>query len=84
MGTLIPLILMFAIFYFFLIRPQQKRQREVREMHNALQRGDKIVTIGGIHGTIEAIDEGTIIISVNDKQKLTFDREAVREVVTEE
>ncbi|MCL7746953.1 MULTISPECIES: preprotein translocase subunit YajC [Halalkalibacter] len=80
-GTLLPLILMFAIFYFLLIRPQQKKQKAIREMHSALQRGDKIITIGGLHGTIDAVDEDTIVILVNDNRKLTFDRAAIREVV---
>ncbi|WP_332694234.1 preprotein translocase subunit YajC [Halalkalibacter lacteus] len=80
-GTLLPLLLMFAIFYFLLIRPQQKKQKKIREMHNALQRGDKIITIGGIHGTVDAVDEDIMVILVNDNRKLTFDRAAVREVV---
>jgi preprotein translocase subunit YajC len=80
-GTLLPLILMFAIFYFLLIRPQQKKQKAVREMHSSLQRGDKIVTIGGLHGTIDSVDEDKMVILVNDNRKLTFDRAAVREVV---
>ncbi|MCM3762669.1 preprotein translocase subunit YajC [Alkalihalobacillus oceani] len=80
-GTLLPLILMFAIFYFLLIRPQQKKQRAIRDMHNSLQRGDKIITIGGLHGVIDSIDEETIVILVNDNRKLTYDRAAVREVV---
>lgn len=74
-----PIILMFVIFYFLLIRPQQKRQRQVRDMQAALQKGDKIVTIGGLHGVIDAIDEDTVVISCNNS-KLTFDRGAVREV----
>ena len=79
--TLLPLIAMFVIFYFLLIRPQQKRQKKVNEMHSALKKGDKIVTIGGLHGTIEAIDESKVVLLVNDNKKLTFDRNAVREVV---
>ncbi|MCK0471126.1 preprotein translocase subunit YajC [Halalkalibacter sp. APA_J-10(15)] len=81
MATVIPLILMFAIFYFLLIRPQQKKQKAINEMHSALQRGDKIITIGGLHGTIDAIDEDRIVILVNDNRKLTFDRTAIREIV---
>ncbi|WP_088102628.1 preprotein translocase subunit YajC [Halalkalibacter urbisdiaboli] len=81
LGTILPLILMFAIFYFLLIRPQQKRQKQVRDMHAALKRGDKIITIGGLHGTIDSIDEDTMVILVNDNRKLTFDKSAVREVV---
>lgn len=81
LGTLLPLILMFAIFWFLLIRPQQKRQKAIREMHANLQKGDKIITIGGLHGTIDAIDEDIIVLLVTDNKKLTFDRNAVREVV---
>ncbi|HIV74246.1 MAG TPA: preprotein translocase subunit YajC [Candidatus Pseudogracilibacillus intestinigallinarum] len=82
MDTLIslsPIILMFVIFYFLLIRPQQKRQKQVREMQDNLQKGDSIVTIGGLHGVIDAIDEGKVIIKSNDA-RLTFDRAAIREV----
>lgn len=81
LGLIIPLVLMFAVFYFLLIRPQQKRQREVREMQDALQKGDKIVTIGGLHGKIDAIDENTIVIVSEGGVKLTYDRSAVREVI---
>lgn len=79
---LLPLILMIAIFYFLLIRPQQKRQREVKTMQDALQKGDGIVTIGGLHGVIDAIDEETVVIICDDNQKLQFDRAAIREVKT--
>jgi len=77
-----PIILMIVIFYFLLIRPQQKRQRQVQEMQAALQKGDEIITIGGLHGTIDAIDEDKIVIQCNNA-KLTFDRAAVREVKTD-
>lgn len=77
---LLPLILMIAIFYFLLIRPQQKRQKEVKAMQDALQKGDEIVTIGGLHGVIDAIDEDTIIIICQGNTKLQFDRAAIREV----
>jgi len=81
LSLIIPLVLMFAVFYFLLIRPQQKRQREVREMQDALQKGDKIVTIGGLHGKIDSIDENTIVIVSEGGVKLTYDRSAVREVI---
>lgn len=78
--TFAPIILMFVIFYFLLIRPQQKRQKQIQEMQAGLQKGDKIVTIGGMHGTIHALDEGTVVITTDDGTKLTYDRSAVREV----
>lgn len=77
---LLPLIIMIAIFYFLLIRPQQKRQREVKEMQDALQKGDDVITIGGLHGIIDVIDEDTVTIICENETKLQFDRAAIREV----
>ncbi|OZU89846.1 preprotein translocase subunit YajC [Virgibacillus indicus] len=79
--SLSPIILMFVIFYFLLIRPQQKRQKKVKEMQADLQKGDSVVTIGGFHGVVHAIDENTVIIQAGDGSKLTYDRSAIREVV---
>ena len=78
--SLLPIILMFVIFYFLLIRPQQKRQKQVREMQDNLQKGNDIVTIGGFHGKVHALDEGTVVLMTGDGTKLTFDRSAIREV----
>jgi preprotein translocase subunit YajC len=79
-GTVGPLILMFAIFYFLLIRPQQKRQKNVAKMQSELKKGDKIVTIGGMHGIVDGIDEDKVIVKAGDGARLSFDRQAVREV----
>jgi preprotein translocase subunit YajC len=81
LGTIAPLILMFVLFYFLLIRPQQKRQKAVRQMQSDLKKGDKIVTIGGMHGFIDSIDENKAVIKCGDGSRLTFDRNAIREVV---
>ncbi|TJY41418.1 preprotein translocase subunit YajC [Cohnella pontilimi] len=78
--TLAPFVLMFAIFYFLLIRPQQKKQRERGSMLNTLQKGDKVVTIGGMHGTIEQITDDTVVLKVSDSTRLTFDRSAINNV----
>lgn len=80
-GTLGPILLMFVLFYFLLIRPQQKRQKNVQQMQNNLSKGDKIVTIGGLHGIVDSVDEGKIVIKCGDGSRLTYDRNAVREVV---
>jgi preprotein translocase subunit YajC len=79
-GTVFPLLLMFALFYFLLIRPQQKRQKAVQQMQSDLKKGDRVVTIGGLHGFVDAIDEGTIVIKCGDGSRLTYDRAAIRDV----
>lgn len=79
--SIIMLVVMFAIFYFLLIRPQQKRQKAVQNMQASLEKGDKIVTIGGLHGFIDSIDESTVVIKCGDGSRLTFDRGAIREVL---
>ncbi|MGM9928251.1 MAG: preprotein translocase subunit YajC [Bacillus sp. (in: firmicutes)] len=80
LATLAPLLLMFVLFYFLLIRPQQKRQKAVATMQNELQKGDKVITIGGLHGFVDALDEGTVVIKCGDGSRLTYDRAAIREV----
>ncbi|WP_338777345.1 preprotein translocase subunit YajC [Metabacillus sp. FJAT-52054] len=80
MTTILSLVLMFAIFYFLLIRPQQKQQKTFRQMQSSLQKGDKVVTIGGLHATIESIDEEKAVLKAGDGSRLTFERRAIREV----
>ncbi|MDP7540980.1 MAG: preprotein translocase subunit YajC [Candidatus Pelagibacter bacterium] len=73
-GQFIPLILIFVIFYFFLIRPQQKKAKDHKQMVESLKRGDKVVTSGGIIGTIERIidnDKVEVLISDNVKVEIT-------------
>ncbi|OEH91487.1 preprotein translocase subunit YajC [Bacillus solimangrovi] len=81
--SILPLIVMIAIFYFLIIRPQQKKQKAVQQMQSDLQKGDRIVTIGGLHGKVDSLDEDTIVILCGDGSRLTYDRNAVREVVTD-
>jgi len=77
---LLPFVLMFVVFYFLLIRPQQKKQKQRNAMLHQLKKGDKIVTIGGLHGTILEISDDTVVLRVNDTTKLTFDRSAISTV----
>jgi len=84
LGTLIsllPMILIFVVFYFMLIRPQRKKEKKVQEMLNALKVGDRVNTIGGIFGTITAIKDDTLELSVGkDNVKLIFARWAIQKV----
>jgi preprotein translocase subunit YajC len=70
----VPLILMFVIFYFLLIRPQQKKAKEHRNMVDSLKKGDRIITSGGIHGTIVSLDETTINLEISDGVKIKINR----------
>ena len=76
-STFVPFVLIIAIFYFFLIRPQNKKQKETEKMINALKKGDKIVTIGGIHGVVSSTKEKTVIVKVDDNCKIEFSRSAI-------
>ena len=80
-SMLLPLVLMFAIFYFMLIRPQKKKDKKVKEMLAALKPGDRICTIGGIYGTIVRIKDDVLTIEVGDqKTQMMIARWAVRNV----
>ena len=71
-GFLIVLLVMFAVFYFLIIRPQRKRQGDHQRLIDELQKGDNVITIGGIHGKIESIGEYDVILTVEDGSKLKF------------
>lgn len=80
----IPLILLFVIFYFLLIRPQQKQQKQRKEMLSSLKKGDRVVTIGGMHGVIKEIDDKIISLRVADNLNLKFARGAIDRVIQED
>ena len=71
-GFLIVLVVMFGVFYFLTIRPQRKRQGEHQRLVEELQRGDKVITIGGIYGEIDSIGEYDVVLKVEDGSKLKF------------
>jgi preprotein translocase subunit YajC len=73
----------FAIFYFLLIRPQQRQKRERERLLGALKRGDRVVTTSGLHGTITGLTDQTVTLRVADQVKLEFDRSAIGRVMVE-
>ncbi|GMO38160.1 MAG: hypothetical protein Ta2F_14280 [Termitinemataceae bacterium] len=77
-----PFILIIVIFYFLIIRPQNKKQKETQKMLSALKKGDKVVTIGGVHGTISSVKETTVIVKVDENTKMEFTRSAIAAVTT--
>jgi preprotein translocase subunit YajC len=79
-GPLLPMLLIFAVFYFLLIMPQKKKQRELQEKIANLKAGDRIVTTGGIIGTISAVRETSLLIRSADKSMLEVARSAVADL----
>ena len=72
----------FLIFYFMIIRPQQKRAKEREKMLSNMQKGDKIITSGGMHGTIAGLDEKTVLLQVGDNIKMKFEKSAIASIIT--
>jgi preprotein translocase subunit YajC len=77
LGMFLPMILVFAIFYFLMIRPQQKQQKKHREMLGNIKKGDEVVTASGIHGKIFAIADNLVTLEVSDNVRLRFDKPQV-------
>ncbi len=75
--SFLPLVLIIVVFYFFMIRPQMKKQKEQRKFRENLAKGQDVVTIGGIHGKVAEIKETTIIVDAGNGQKLTIEKAAV-------
>lgn len=78
-STIIMMVALFAIMYFFMIRPQNKKQKEIQKFRNSLQAGQDVVTIGGIRGTIRSIDENenTVTLEVATGTKIVFEKSAI-------
>jgi len=75
--SLLPLFLILIVFYFFFIRPQTKKNKEQKKFREALKKGDKVVTIGGVHGRIAEVKETTVILEVGNQLKMTVEKSAI-------
>jgi preprotein translocase subunit YajC len=75
--TFLPFVAIIAIFYFLIIRPQNKKQKETQKMLSALKKGDRVVTIGGIHGTIQKVKEQSVVLKVDENTSIEFNRSAI-------
>ena len=76
MQQILMLVLVMVVFYFFMIRPQQKKQKELKNFRENLKAGDKVVTIGGVHGTILEVTNNTVLIN-SEGTKIRFEKSAV-------
>ena len=75
--TFLPMILIIAVFYFFMIRPQMKKQKEVAAFRNSLQKGDKVVTTGGIYGKILELKDNYVLLLIDENVKIRVDKSAL-------
>ncbi len=77
MQFLIMMVLIFGVMYFFMIRPQQKRQKELMKFRNALEKGQKIITAGGIYGTVKEVKETYVLVEVDNNVAIRVDKSMV-------
>ncbi|NMA92890.1 MAG: preprotein translocase subunit YajC [Firmicutes bacterium] len=84
LGPFLPIIILFVLFYFLFIRPQQKHQKKRQELLASLRKGDRVVTIGGIYGMIKELDEETVVLKIADNINVKFSRGAVDRLVGDE
>ncbi|MEM9022998.1 MAG: preprotein translocase subunit YajC [Bacteroidota bacterium] len=77
LSSLFPLLLIFVVFYFFMIRPQAKKAKETRKFRETMGKGDKVVTIGGIHGKIVEVKETTVVLEVMGGNRFVVEKSAV-------
>ncbi|PKQ29776.1 MAG: preprotein translocase subunit YajC [Actinobacteria bacterium HGW-Actinobacteria-10] len=82
-GTLLYVIALVAAFYFLIIRPQQQRQRQLRELMTALSTGDRVITAGGIHGTVVRVLDTTVVLRVLDNSEIEFEKMAIARITTD-
>lgn len=78
--SLLPLLAVFAVFYFVMLRPQQQQQKRRREMLGELKRGDQVITVGGIHGEITAVEENDVMVRISEKLEVKVTRAGIGRV----
>ena len=81
--SFLPLVLIIVVFYFFFIRPQVKKTKDAKKYREALKKGDKIITIGGIHGKILEVKEDAIVIEIDGQNRLTIEKSAIASDATQ-
>ena len=84
LSSIVMIILMIVVFYFFLIRPQKKRQKEIQEFQNSVKSGTKVVTSGGIYGTVKEVKEKYFVVEIADNVRISIDKASVFAVPTVE
>ncbi len=79
--SLLPFLLIILVFYFMILRPQQKRQKERQKLLESIKKGDKVITAGGIHGTVEGIEDKVLLIKIADSVKVKVERSSISTII---
>ena len=79
--SLLPMVMVFFIFYFIVIAPHKKQQKETQKMVEALQKNDKVITVGGLHGTVVSVQDKTVVLRVDDNARIKVDKNAINSKV---
>ena len=80
-GSLLPFVLIIAVFYFLILRPQQRRTKEKQKLLESIKKGDKVITSGGIHGTVEGLEDKTVLVKIADNTKIKVERAAITSII---
>lgn len=81
LSSIVPFLLIIVIFYFLILRPQQKRQKDRAKLLESINKGDKVITAGGIHGTIEGIEDKTLLVKIADNVKVKMERTSIATII---
>jgi preprotein translocase subunit YajC len=80
-SSLLPFVLIILVFYFLILRPQQKKQKARQRLLESVKKGDKVITSGGIHGTVEGVEDKTVLVKIADNTKVKMDRSAITTII---
>lgn len=81
LSTIVPFLLIILVFYFLILRPQQKRQKERQRLLESVKKGDKIITTGGIHGTVEGVEDKSVLIKIDDNVKVKLEKSGIGVII---
>jgi preprotein translocase subunit YajC len=79
--SLLPFLLIILVFYFLILRPQQKRQKDRQKLLEAVKKGDKVITASGIHGTVEGVEDNSVLVKIADNVKVKMEKSAIGTIV---
>ncbi len=81
LSSILPFLLIIVIFYFLILRPQQKRQKERQKLLDSVEKGDKVITAGGIYGTVDGIEDNTLLVKIAEGVKVKMERSSISTII---